>query len=651
MRRFTPEFALSLPVVADAQLSPDGSSVAFVVAEASKPSAPPRPAYPASEIHVVPADGSAPARQLTAGRADIAPRWSPDGRCLAFLSDREQDGQRQVHLLPIDGGEARQLTHLESDVPTGRSFNPLGWFPDGSRVVFVAVEPPAPEARARQDAGDDAIVFEEDPRFWRLWTADIATGETRPISPPGLQVWEFAISPDGTRVAAIASDVPYEWDWYRSRVVVFDVGAESLTEVRDVHRSWRQVSKPAWSPDGYEVAFLTSNWSDRGVDAGQPMIVSAFGGEARQVGGEEIASDLAIGFLPDGRVVTAANVEAGAGVSTIDVETGARTWRWRAEQTIAAISWAARSDGGVHVASVLERLDRPAEVHVGELDADTGLRWRAVTDLHAPFADVDAPPARSIEWTAPDGTPMQGFLVLPPGERAKRDAPLPLVTVVHGGPTGAVRYDYLVGRWGRVLADAGLAVFLPNFRGSAGWGLDFAEANIGDMGGADFTDITSGIDRLIADGIADGERLGICGWSYGGYMTAWAIGQTDRFAAAVAGAAVTDWPSFHGRSYLHTWDTGHYGGADPYDPDGPHRRFNPMAFAKRMRTPTLILHGEQDWDVPVEQGYILHRALKDQGVETQLVVYPREPHGPIEYAHRLDVLARTRAWFVDRLIR
>ena len=146
------------------------------------------------------------------------------------------------------------------------------------------------------------------------------------------------------------------------------------------------------------------------------------------------------------------------------------------------------------------------------------------------------------------------------------------------------------------------------------------------------------------------ERLGICGWSYGGYMTAWAIGQTDRFAAAVAGAAVTDWRSFHGRSYLHTWDTGHYGGADPYDPDGPHVRFNPMAFAKRMRTPTLILHGEQDWDVPVEQGYILHRALKDQGVETQLVVYPREPHGPSEYAHRLDVLARMRAWFVDRLI-
>ena len=646
--RFTPEFALALPSVSDAQLSPDGEMVAFVVGDQSRPSGPGRPALAPSAVHAVPAGGG-PTRRLTYGRADTTPRWSPDGRTLAFLSDRAQDGRRQVHLLPREGGEARQLTYIESDIPVGRSFNPLAWFPDGSRVAFPLIDPLGPATKARIDGGDDRIVFEEEPRFWRLWTADVATGATRPISPAGLQVWEFAISPDGRCVAAIASDHPFEWDWYDARLVVFDVGATSLADVRTVHRTWRQVAKPAWSPDGFEIAFLTSQWSDRGYDAGLPMVVSAGGGEARTVGGGEHVSDLALAFAPDGRLLAAANVEAGAGVSAIDLETGARTWLWREKRSLSAMSHARTAAGVDRFAAVIEDLTHPAEVFVGDV-AGAGITWRPLTTVSAPWLDVVSGDVREITWTAPDGWPMQGFLALPPGTSAgSTDGPLPLVTIVHGGPTGAVRFDYQVGRWARVLADAGLAVFVPNYRGSTGWGLEFAESNIGDMGGADFVDIQSGIDALIAQGVADADRLGICGWSYGGYMTAWAIGQTDRFKAAMAGAAITDWPSFHGRSYLHSWDRKHYGDSDPYDPASNHARFNPLAHVKAIRTPTLILHGELDWDVPVEQAYFLYRALRDLGVETQLVVYPREPHGFSEYAHRLDLFTRLRDWMVGHL--
>ena len=645
--RFTPEFALSLPSVADAQLSPDGEVVAFVIADQSRPSGPKRPAAAPSAIHAVSAAGGETQR-LTFGRADSTPRWSPDGATLAFLSDRETDGRRQVHLLPRHGGEARQLTHLDSDIPVGRSFNPLAWFADGSRVVFPLVDPLDPATAARVEAGDDRIVFEEEPRFWRLWTADITTGEARPISPAGLQVWEFAVSPDGRRIAAIASDHPFEWDWYDARVVVFDVGATSLGDVRTIHRSWRQVAKPAWSPDGFEIAFTTSNWSDRGVDAGQPMVVSAAGGEARAVGAGGHSSDLGIAFAPDGGLLTVANVEAGAGISAIDLETGARTWLWRQKRSTSAISHTRMATGVDRFAAVIEDLIHPAEVFVGDL-IGSEIAWRPLTSVNAPGQAVQTGDVQEVTWTAPDGWQMQGFLALPPGSSAVSGRPLPLVTIVHGGPTGAVRFDYQVGRWARVLADAGLAVFVPNYRGSTGWGLEFAESNIGDMGGADFVDIQSGIDALIAQGIADPARLGICGWSYGGYMTAWAIGQTDRFKAAMAGAAVTDWPSFHGRSYLHTWDRKHFGGSDPYDPAGKHAHFNPMAYVKAVRTPTLILHGELDGDVPVEQAYFLHRALTDLGVETQLVVYPREPHGFSEYAHRLDLFMRLRDWMTSHL--
>ena len=645
--RFTPEFALALPSVSDAQLSPDGELVAFVVGDQSRPGGPGRPASAPSAVYAVPAAGGETQR-LTYGRADSAPRWSPDGATLAFLSDRAQDGRREVHLLPRDGGEARQLTHLDSDIPVGRSFNPLAWFADGSRVVFPLVDPLDLATKARIDAGDDQIAYEEEPRFWRLWTADIATGETRPISPAGLQVWEFAVSPDGGRIAAIASDHPFEWDWYDARVVVFDVGAASLADVRTVHRSWRQVAKPAWSPDGFEIAFTTSNWSDRGVDAGQPMVVSAAGGEARAVGAGGHSSDLGIAFAPDGRLLTVANVEAGAGVSAIDLETGARTWLWRQKRSASAMSHARTAAGVNRFAAVIEDLTHPAEVFVGDL-VGSEIAWRPLTTLNAPWRDVVTGDVQEYAWTAPDGWPMQGFLALPPGAAAESAGPLPLVTIVHGGPTGAVRFDYQVGRWARVLADAGLAVFVPNYRGSTGWGLEFAESNIGDLGGADFADIQSGIDTLITEGVADGDRLGICGWSYGGYMTAWAIGQTNRFKAAMAGAAITDWPSFHGRTYLHTWDRKHFGGSDPYDPAGKHAHFNPMAYVKAVRTPTLILHGELDGDVPVEQAYFLHRALTDLGVETQLVVYPREPHGFSEYAHRLDLFMRLRDWMTSHL--
>lgn len=646
--RFTPEFALSVPLVSDAQISPDGEVVAFVVGDQSRASGPQRPAFAPSAIYSVPAAGG-DTRRLTYGRSDSAPRWSPDGRRLAFLSDREQDGRRQVHVLPRDGGEARQLTHLESDIPTGRSFSPLGWFPDGSRVVFPLIDPLDEATSARIASGDDRIAFEDEPRFWRLWTADAATGETRPISPAGLQVWEFAISPDSRRVAAIVSDAPYEWGWYDARVVVFEVGTTSIEGVRTVHATWRQVAKPAWSPDGFEITFLTSQWSDRGYDAGQPMVVSAGGGEARAVGSDERASDLALAFAHDGRLLTAANVEAGTGVSAIDLETGARTWLWRAKQSSSAMSYGRTSDGRDRLAAVIEDLDHPAEVFVGDL-VGAEIAWRRLTSVSVPWLDVVRGDLREITWTAPDGWEMQGFLALPPGHPTGGGAaPLPLVTIVHGGPTGAVRFDYQAGRWARVLADAGMAVFVPNYRGSTGWGLAFAESNIGDMGGADFTDIQSGIDRLIADGVADPDRLGIGGWSYGGYMTAWAIGQTDRFKGAVAGAAVTDWPSFHGRSYLHTWDRKHYGDSDPYDPTSAHARFNPFAHVKAIRTPTLIQHGELDLDVPVEQAYFLHRALRDLGVETQLVVYPREPHGFSEYAHRLDQYTRFRDWMISHL--
>jgi dipeptidyl aminopeptidase/acylaminoacyl peptidase len=193
------------------------------------------------------------------------------------------------------------------------------------------------------------------------------------------------------------------------------------------------------------------------------------------------------------------------------------------------------------------------------------------------------------------------------------------------------------------LASAGYAVFQPNYRGSVGWGLEFAESNIGDMGGRDFEDMLLGIDSLVAGGIADGNRLAIAGWSYGGFTAAWGVSQTNRFRAAVMGAGISHWLSFHGKSALADWDAIHYG-QSPYVRDGLFQRFSPLAYYDNLQTPTLILHGAEDQDVPVEQSYLFYRALNDKRVPTELVVYPREDHAVKERAHLLDMSRRVLAW-------
>jgi dipeptidyl aminopeptidase/acylaminoacyl peptidase len=252
-----------------------------------------------------------------------------------------------------------------------------------------------------------------------------------------------------------------------------------------------------------------------------------------------------------------------------------------------------------------------------------------------------------LSYQAHDGLGLDGLLILPPGRR-REDGPFPLITLVHGGPYDrhadeCLAGDHASGQW---LATAGFAVFLPNPRGSTGHGHEFAAAVAGSVGLDEWTDIVSGIDLLIADGVADPDRLGIGGWSHGGFMAAWAVGQTNRFKAALMGAGVSDWGMLTA--------TGHFGtleadlvGSCGWDGPGPHRhnQLSPISFAAKIRTPVLIVHGQDDTNVPLGQATYFHRALCEFGVEHEFVVYPREGHGVAERNHQLDLMQRTRAWF------
>jgi dipeptidyl aminopeptidase/acylaminoacyl peptidase len=270
--------------------------------------------------------------------------------------------------------------------------------------------------------------------------------------------------------------------------------------------------------------------------------------------------------------------------------------------------------------------------------------WRQLTCLHPQVAALALGETRVLRWQGSDAMAMQGLLILPVGyQKGER---VPLITWVHGGPAWLYTQGfYGAGRYPEQLfAGAGYAVLLANPRGSAGWGVEFTEANIGDFGGRDYEDIIAGVDHVIALGVADPQRLGIGGWSYGGFMTAWAVTQTNRFKAAMMGAGICNWRSFHGVAEIGTWDQISYR-ASPYEQGGRYDRFSAIHYIDRVTTPTLIVHGAEDVIVPVGQSYEFFRALKDHGVPTELVVYPREPHGFRERGHNIDRIRRFLAWF------
>lgn len=628
---------LDLLQVSDANLRPQGDCVAYVVAESVTPA---RVRRAASRIWLVDIDGQS-ARPITAeGMRAHSPRWSPDGEHLAFLGSREGTGPDHVHILGQMIGEARTLTTGTAGVAD------LAWLPT-SAALIVAIADPAPEAQeAERDAGRDWTVYEDEPRLTRLARLDIASGDCTPIAHGDLHIWEFAIAPDGESAVAIVSDTSFNWDWYRGRLVQIDLASG---EVIGLATDSGQVTRPTWSPDSTQVASIVSAFSDQGMTGGDVQI-SSVNGDLEVITAGHPRSYLQVLWNEPDQLLSVAIEDGELTVGRLSLS-GEYTELWHGQVGInrygSTIMSTAMTAQGLHVAAVLSTPQHPAEVFVAQLTTDA-LHGTMLTSTNPTIASRSLIAPETIRWNAPDGTPIQGLLLRP---EASDTGPLPTIVLVHGGPTALWGYDFMGSRsmgWGQMLASHGYAILLPNPRGSMGWGRAFAEANIGDMGGGDFQDVLAGVDALVERGIADPDRLGIGGWSYGGYITAWAVTQTSRFKAAVAGASITNWISFHGCSTIQDFDTVFYQD-DPFGWDGRYGQFSPMAHVRRVSTPTLFLHGEQDPVCPVGQAHEMWRALRECGVETQLVVYPREGHGPIEREHARDVLERAVSWFRQRV--
>ena len=620
------------PAPSDPRISPDGALVAWVAAPYGK-----EDEHPVSSIWLAPCDGSVIGRQFTTGDShDTSPRWSPDGRSIAFLSDRAERGKTGLYLLPVSGGEARQLAQRKSSIQS------FAWSPDGESIAFLCPDEPTDEDERREKERDDPEVYGERWPYARLHLFDVVSGDVRSLSAGDRHLFEIAWSPDSTRIAFLASPTPELESRKNAALLTLGLDEDSPTRICDTNR---MASDLIWTSSGDQLAFLAGHAPT--TSAQTAFAVDPSGGEPRVIGPDDQEAACVESMKPasgESRLVLAIAQGLSTRLEWVDPASGARETFYQPEEGdfgAGAFDVHAR-DGQVGRLAVIHSTDvQPPEVKVGVPGS-----LAPVSNHHSGLEGYEFGRQEPFSWTAPDGLELDGVLIHPSDGG---NGPHPMIVHIHGGPYGRYTMGWNLhprANWQQWLAMHGYAVFMPNFRGGMGHGNPFASSLYQNITDREYGDIMSGVDALIERGFADPGRLGIGGWSGGGLLTAWSVGHTDRFKAGIMGAGVSYWGAMAMDTDVYTV-LNDYAGDAPWDGPGPHRskKHSPISYARNVKTPLLILHGKADGRVPVNQATGFHRALLEIGATTEMVIYPREEHPILEANHQRDMFRRVRDWY------
>jgi dipeptidyl aminopeptidase/acylaminoacyl peptidase len=641
--------------VSQVAVSPDGKRLAWIEG-----------ARGGGDIHVAPLEDLKKNERVTTAskpdehcrESDIA--WEPDSKALAFFSDCAAPGdQADLYLSRLDGNPAHRLTRLN-----GYEGSPA-FSPDGKAIAFLYVEgatrPAGALAAMKPPAG---VIGEDGVEIQRV--AMVPVNGTAPVvptmvTPANLHVYEFDWSPDSKSQVYIAADPPGENNWWVAKLYTQSVSGEpkAILAPADVAGPLHgmQIAVPRWSPDGKTIAFIGGLMSDQGSTGGDVWIVPAGAGTPHNLtpgrptspawiewGDDEhiFVSELAGGNsqlvrfrLQGDRTSEGVVTTYGAPILSIpgSVSDG------RLEMSLSSTA-----DHSMFVFRA-STFDRPMEIYAAKPGTVMSSGLEGVTQLSHLNDGVEPAWGKSVSLSWKNELfHVQGWLMLPKDyDPAKK---YPLIVEVHGGPAAAA-----VAQWGprggisaQAFSAMGYFVLEPNPRGSYGQGEEFTQANRKDFGYGDLRDILAGVDAVIAKYPVDPERVGLTGWSYGGFMTMFAVTQTGRFKAAVAGAGISDWLSYYGENSIDQWMIPYFG-ATVYDDPAVYAKSSAIDFIKQAHTPALVVVGDRDGECPAPQSYEFWHALRDEHVPTELVVYPNEGHGFVDPAHRRDVMERTVEWF------
>ena len=627
-----PEMHLKLKAVGTPRVSPDGKRMVYTVNDAVMTADKSEfvtqiwMANLATKQHT----------QLTFGeKSSTNPKWSPDGNWIAFTSNRK-DNRNQLYLLSMNGGEAEPLTDGKTAVSN------FSWSPDGRSIAFTMSDPKTEEEEKNDKGKNDFRWVDENVKLARLYVLPIqkdANGkrEPRKLTTANYHVEDFDWSSDGSRIAFGHVKSPVVNDWPSSDVSIIEVASGKTTVLANTAAA---ETSPLYSPDGKSIAVLASDNPPRWAQHGAIQIFSATGGQPKNLVASFDAQPAVAGWSSDSkRIYFSEPKGTGTQVYVLDV-TANRIQEIKT--TAAVISGLSLNRSGTTFGFVRQTSDTPPDVFIASASDFTPVQITTVN------ANLKLPPVgrtEAITWKSKDGKQIEGLLTYPVGYQTGQR--VPLILTIHGGPAGVWVQSFLGGRGVYPLAtfaSRGYAILRPNPRGSSGYGTEFRRANIRDWGFGDYQDLMTGVDRVIEMGVADPERLGVMGWSYGGFMTSWIVTQTARFKAASAGAPVTNLMSFNGTADIPAFVPDYFGGQF-WEVMDVYQKHSPIFNVKNVTTPTMIQHGESDIRVPISQGYEFYNALKVKGVPTRMLVLPRQPHGPNEPKMQLATMKANLEWF------
>jgi dipeptidyl aminopeptidase/acylaminoacyl peptidase len=612
----------------DIALSPDGARVAWVQCTAATTS---------KQTHIRGTSGNAAAvpvnLAITGERKDSDPAWSPDSKILAFFSNAGEKDQAQLWTVNSDGSDPKKITHLKGYAARPR------WSHDGKRIAFLYIEGaggggPLTAAPVTTGVIDTAIHNQ------RIAVLDVASRELRQVSPANLHIYDYDWSPDDKTFVTTAAPGPGDNNWWIAQIYTIDIAKGNAASI---YKPSLQVAVPRWSPDGKSCSFIEGLMSDEGFHGGDLFTVSVSGHDVvnRTQGRKSSVSSL-FWQTPD-RILFTEYVGGGSAISELTLASNSVRAIWKGAEGLYAFGNFpnfALSKDGKFAAAVRSSYETAPEVWAGPIGD-----WRQLTSNNSGLSPTWGK-AENLEWTN-DGFNIQGWL-LPPA-KVESGKKYPMVVLIHGGPSSVTTPEWPAG-FGMsraivaALSSRGYYVLLPNPRGSYGQGENFTRANVKDFGGGDLRDTLAGIDAAIAKYPIDPARLGVTGWSYGGFMTMWTVTQTNRFRGAVAGAGIANWQSYYGQNLIDQWMIPFFG-ASVYDDPAVYEKSSPIHFIKNVKTPTLVIVGERDAECPSSQSYEFWHALKTLGVPTQLIVYPGEGHLFLKPQNQADRMDRTVAWF------
>ena len=634
---WTAELSMRYRGVGGVAMSPDGRLVAYTVREAMMEG---ETSEFVTQVWMASADGTRNVQFTRGEKSSSNPRFSPDGRLLAFTSSRS--GKNQVWVMPVDGGEAEPITSADPGVGTFR------WSPDGTRIAYTMADPKTEEEQKADKEKRDVILVDQNFKYAHLYVLPLAkdtagTREATRLTEGAFSVTGFDWVPDGSAIVFAHQPDP--------RINTSEVAGD-ISVVRIADRSVTPLvtgpgveSSPLVSPDGATVAFLSTGPKIEPIGLNDVWLVRLSGGAPWSLSATADRSPSLIGWSPDGREIRyTESWHTDRRVMALPADGGPPREISHLDGVVGAIDFAR---DGEHVAFTYETSDTPADVNVATASS---FAPHAITHVNAAIPRPPMGRTELVTWKSKDGKyTIEGLLTYPVGYQA--GTRVPLVLNVHGGPAGVFAKSFTGGvsvYMLQVFAQRGYAVLRPNPRGSTGYGKEFRYANFRDWGYGDFDDLMAGVDRTIAMGVAHPDSLLLMGWSYGGYMTSFAVTKTNRFKAASMGAGLPDLISMTTTTDIGDYLVAHMG-AEFWDDYATYQKHSAIYRIKNVTTPTQVMHGAQDLRVPFTQGQEFYRALSRRGVPTEMVVYPRTPHGPQEPKLLMDVTPRILSWFERNL--